>query len=98
MQTQKFKEVEMPLLARKRIKFELDHPNSSTPSEIMLKEEISKKYNTRPELVAIRHIYTHFGLQRARVIAHVYENEAMLKALEPPKGKKTEPKKKAAAK
>lgn len=98
MQPQKFKEIEMPLLARKRIKFELEHPNAPTPSKATLKEEITKKYNTKPELIAIRHVYTHFGSQKAKVIAHIYDNEAMLKALEPPKGKKSEPKKKAKAK
>ena|SRR3989344_6179398 len=98
METHKLKEVEMPLLARKRIKFELEHPNASTPSKATIKEAIAKKYSTKPELVAIRHIYTRFGLQKARVIAHLYQTEAMLKALEPPKGKKSEPKQKAAAK
>ena len=98
MQPQKFKETEMPLLARKRIKFEIEHPNTATPTRLAIKEEIAKKYNTQPQLVAIRHIYTRFGLQRARVIAHVYQDEATLKLLEPPKGKKSEPKKKAAAK
>lgn len=88
----------MPLLARKRIKFELDHPNAATPPKTLLKEEIAKKYNTQPQLVAIRHVYTKFGLQRARVIAHIYQDEATLKSLEPPKGKKSEPKKKTAAK
>ncbi len=96
MQTQKFKEIEMPLLNRKRIKFELDHLGTSTPSKSFIKDEISKKYNTKPELVAIRHIYTRFGQQKARVIAHIYQDEKTLKLLEPPKGKKSEPKKKAA--
>ena len=98
MQTQKFKEVDMPLLARKRVKFEIDHPANSTPSKAFIKEEIAKKYNTKPELIAIRHVYTRFGLQKAKVIAHIYKDEATLKALEPPKGKKSEPKKKAPAK
>ncbi len=96
MQPEKLKEIDMPLLARKRVKFELDHPNTSTPSKTMLKEEIAKKYKTQPELVAIRHVYTRFGLQKARVIAHIYQDEKTLKFLEPPKGKKSEPKKKAA--
>src|SRR3989338_6251978 len=92
MEIQKFKEVEMPLLARKRVKFELEHPNAPTPTRVTLKEELAKKYNTKPELVAIRHIYTRFGLQKARVIANIYEDEKTLKELEPPKGKKSAPK------
>ena len=88
MEIGKLKEIEMPLLARKRIKFDLEHPGSSTPSKQALKEEIAKKYGTKPELVAIRHIYTRFGLQKAKVIANIYEDEKTLKSLEPPKGKK----------
>lgn len=93
---QKLKEIEMPLLSRKRIKFELEHFGNSTPSKSSLKEEIAKKYNTKPEFIAIRHIYTRFGQTKARVIAHIYQDEKTLKFLEPPKGKKSEPKKKAA--
>lgn len=96
MQPLKLKETEMPLLARKRIKFELEHPNACTPSRATIKEEIAKKYSTQPQLVAIRHVYSRFGLQKARVIAHIYQDENTLKLLEPPKGKKSEPKKKAA--
>ena len=92
MNTEKLKETEMPLLARKRIRFELEHPNAPTPTKAMLKEEIAKKYNTKPELVAIRHVYTRFGLQKAKIIANIYEDEKTLKYLEPPKGKKSEAK------
>ena len=95
MEIQNLKEIEMFLLARKRIKFELEHPNAPTPTRNLLKEEIAKKYNTKPELVSIRHVYSKFGLQRCRVIANIYEDEKTLKALEPTKGKKSEPKKAA---
>ncbi len=95
MEMQKLKETEMPLLARKRIKFELEHPGTSTPNKINLKETIANKYKTKPELVAIRHVYTRFGSQKARVIAHIYDDEKVLKYLEPPKGKKSEAKKAA---
>ncbi len=95
MKIEKAKEVEMPLLARKRIKFDLEHPSAPTPSRAVLKEEIAKKYGTKPELIAIRHVYTKFGLQTAKVIANIYEDEKTLKYLEPPKGKKAEPKKAA---
>lgn len=95
MDIKNLKETEMSLLARKRVKFELEHPNSCTPSRISLKEQIAKKYDTKPELVAIRHVYTRFGTQKVKVIANVYQDEKTLKYLEPPKGKKSEPKKAA---
>jgi|SRR3989344_2326737 len=90
------KENEFPLLGRKRITIEVEHVSSATPSRAQLKEEIAKKYDAKPETVAIRHIFTKFGMNKSKVITHIYEDEKNLKFLEPPKGKKTEPKKKAA--
>lgn len=92
---EKLKETDMPLLNRKRIKFEIEHFGSATPSKKLIKEEIIKKYNTKPELIAIRHVYTRFGQTKAKIIANIYKDEKTLKFLEPPKGKKPEPKKKA---
>ncbi len=92
MEIKNLKIKETPLLARKRIKFELEHNNQSTPTKIKLKEDIAKKYNVNPDLVAIRHIYGKFGLQTSKVIAHIYENEKTLKELETRKGKKEDKK------
>ena len=95
MKTLKVKEIEMPLLTRKRISFELENQGQATPSRNTIKEEIAKKYKTKPELVSIKHIYTRFGLQKAKIIAHIYKDEKTLKYLETPKGKKEKKKKKA---
>lgn len=89
------KETEMKLLGRKRIKFEIEHSGQATPQKSTIKEQIAKKYNTEPNLVSIRHVYTRFGVPKARVIAHIYKDEKTLKFLETPKGKKIEPKKAA---
>jgi len=82
------KEKEMPLLERKRITIEFEFSGKPTPSKSFIKEELAKKYSIKPELVAIRHIYTNFGNSKARVIAHLYNDEKTLKFLEPEKGKK----------
>lgn len=82
------KEKEMPLLGRKRITIEFESAGQPTPAKSFVKEEIAKKYNTKPELVAIRHVYTNFGNSKAKVIAHIYNDENTLKFLEPEKGKK----------
>ena len=74
---QNIKENDMALLGRKRIKFEIEHLGASTPSKNLIKEEIAKKYSTKPELVAIRHIYTKYGQSKARIIAHIYKDEKM---------------------
>lgn len=88
------KEKELPLLSRKRVKFEIEHPGSATPTKKILKEAIAKKYKTKPELVSIRHVYNKFGLQKSKIIAHIYKDEKTLKFLETPKGVKPEDKKK----
>lgn len=92
------KEKEMPLLARKRINFEVNHAEKSTPSRESLKIEISKQLNVKPELVSIRHIYPKFGQNKSKAVVHVYEDEKTLKFLETPKGKKTKKEQKPAAK
>ena len=81
-------EKELPLLTRKRVKFEILHPESSTPSKANLKDAVAKKYNVAPELVSIRHVYGKFGTESSKIIAHIYKDEKTLKFLEPPKGKK----------
>jgi small subunit ribosomal protein S24e len=81
-------EKEMPLLARKRIKFEVLHPETSTPKKENLKADVAKQYNVAPELVSIRHVYGKFGRQKSKIIAHIYKDEKTMKFLETPKGKK----------
>ncbi len=98
MQIKKLNETDNSLLSRKEIKFEVDFTDSAVPSKNSIKDEVAKKYNTQPELVAINKIKTNFGSQKALVIIHIYKDEKSLKFLEPPKGKKSEPKKKAAGK
>ena len=84
----KLKEMEFPLLGRSRIVFEVDHAGSSTPKKETIKSEVAKETKVNPELVSIKHIYSNFGLQKAKVIAHIYKDEKTLKFLETPKGKK----------
>lgn len=84
----KLKEKEFPLLGRKRITFEVDHTGTSTPSKELIKTEVVKETDVKPELVSIKHIYTNFGQQKSKVIVNIYEDEKNLKFLETPKGKK----------
>lgn len=87
---------EMPLLARKRITFEIDHVESATPSRQAIKSKIAEHFSAKPELVSIRHIYPKFGQHTSKVIAHIYQDEKTLKFLETPKGKKAGAKPQAA--
>lgn len=92
----KTKDAEVLLLDRRRVTFEIEHQGASTPSRKSLKEEIAKELKVDQNFVAIRHIFTKFGVNKSKVIAHVYKNENLLKSLEPRKGKKVEAKPTAA--
>ncbi len=82
------KQSEMPLLKRRRVTFEYAHQGEATPKKAMIKEEVAKALKAAPELLNVRHIYTHYGNNVSKIIVHVYEDVKHLALLEPPKGKK----------
>lgn len=88
------KEIESLLLKRKRLTLEIEHVGGATPSRQLLKDDLCKQYSVPQENIAIRHIFTKFGMNKSKIIVHIYEDSSNLKFLEPPKGKKSEPKKK----
>ena len=88
-------EVESKLLGIKRLVLEVDHANSATPKREDIKNHIVKKYSVESNLVAVRNIFTNFGMNTSKVIVNIYNNEKDLKFLEPPKGKKVEAKRAA---
>ena len=76
------------LLGRKSYTYEIEHSGKSTPKKADIKEEIAKKAGVDASRVTIRHIFTGYGANTSKVIAHVYEDEKVMTLLEPPKGKK----------
>ena len=75
------KEVDTPLLSRKRITFELVG-EKETPSRKVLIKEVASKVKAKPELVVIKHIYTQFGSRKAKIIANVYSNKKEMENVE----------------
>ena len=75
------KQIKLPLLSRERVTGTV-HFEGVTPSRMDIKKALAKKINVKEEGVVIRHVYSKYGKQEAKVIAHVYENEAMMKRLE----------------
>ncbi len=75
------KERDTPLLARKRVTLEAEY-GSATPSRLDLKKEVAKKLSADDKLVILKHIYTRFGKQKAKIIAHIYSDEKEMKRLE----------------
>ena len=82
------KQSALPLLKRKRVTFEYAHQREATPKKAIIKEEAAKALKVAPELLSVRHIYTHYGNKVSKIIVHVYEDATHLARLEPPKGKK----------
>jgi len=74
------KQKESSLLSRKRITAEVTF-KGTTPSKANLKKELASKLKSKEDLIEIRHIYGKFGEETAKVIAHVYENEKVMKSL-----------------
>lgn len=88
----KLKEVHNPLLDYNRITYEIEHVNEKTPSYKDIINKLASELKVSPELVKVKHIYSHFGLSKSKIIAHVYKNPEMLKKIEEikkkPKAKK----------
>ncbi len=75
------KEMEAPLLARKRVTLIAEF-EGATPSRKDFLKEVARKLKSDEKLTVIRHIYSKFGRQKAKVIVNVYENADAMKRLE----------------
>ena len=63
---------EQPLLARIEIEAELSYPKA-TPSNKEVAENIASQLKIQAKNVVIKHIYTKFGTQDAKVVAYAYK-------------------------
>ena len=94
----RLKEENIDLLQRRRITYILEHEKKPTPSNQEIIKDVAKDLNVSEELIKIRHIYSHFGVEKAKIIAHVYENKEALKKFEEIKKKKKVEKKEETSK
>ncbi len=81
MKVEVLKERETPLLSRKRVSLMAEY-QGPTPSRMDFLKEVAKIVDSDPSLIIIKHIYTRFGRQKAKIIAHVYSNMDDMKKLE----------------
>ncbi len=65
------KERETPLLSRKRVTIEVTF-KGPTPKRDELRTAIATKMKADKGLTIIKHIYTRYGVEKAKVIAHIY--------------------------
>ena len=75
------KENEMKLLSRKRLTLMREN-KGATPSRQDLIKEIAKQFNVKEELVIIKHVYSQFGENKTKVIAHIYSDKNKMKFFE----------------
>ena len=78
---------ENKLLPRRRVAFEVAHEKAYTPKKEDLKKEIAKFLKTEENLIVMKHVYSKFGVDKSKVIIHVYEDEKLLKKLDSKKEK-----------
>jgi ribosomal protein S24E len=76
------KETETPLLNRKRVTLSYSSQDGKTLSRKDALKEVAKKVGTKEDQVAIRHIYTQFGNQSSKIIAHVYKDAKTMERYE----------------
>nr|MBI4157028.1 hypothetical protein [Candidatus Woesearchaeota archaeon] len=84
MMLKKIEEKNMPMLNRKRISFEVEF-SGTTPKKEDLMKSISSMIKTPEELIALRHVYQKYGINKAKIITNVYEKKEDLKQFEPRK-------------
>lgn len=75
------KERDTPLMSRKRYTFEIGF-KGSTPTRKQIRDEIAKKLKSDPSLTVIKHVYGKYGVEKAKVITHVYENKKDMEKFE----------------
>jgi len=75
------KERDTPLLSRKRITAIVEN-QGSTPSREKLQEELAKALKADSSLVVIRRIFSRYGSQDVKIIAHLYTTKEKLVAIE----------------
>ena len=73
---------ENPLLSRKEVKFNVDHPKESTPKIQDVKQKLAAMLTAKEELVFVDNIKSHFGKAASIGYAKVYDSVESAKKIE----------------
>ncbi|MFH1064662.1 MAG: hypothetical protein V1729_06270 [Candidatus Woesearchaeota archaeon] len=68
------KERDMPLMSRKRYTLNATF-KGATPTRLAIRDALSKKVKSEPELTVVKHIYNSYGTEKAKIIAHAYSKK-----------------------
>lgn len=84
---------EEPLLSRAMVEATISF-QGATPSYAEIAKKLASSLKVEENTIAIRHVYTQFGLKKANVIAMSYKDEKSKISIEPKAKKKREKKEK----
>jgi ribosomal protein S24E len=82
MEVDTLKQKKHPLLGRDRVSGFI-HFKGTTPSRLDIRKAVAQKTKSKEEKIIVRHIYQRFGENKAKVIAHIYDDDVMMQQLEP---------------
>ena len=70
--------------------------DKATPSESEIRSALAKSLGRDEKLIVVKRLYTGYGVRKAKNVSYAYENEEVMKSIEPrpkePKGSKGEAK------
>jgi ribosomal protein S24E len=75
----KLKETPSPLINRTRVEYEIEHFQKSTPKKDDLKAQLAKELKTQEDTIHVKHIFSHFGSSKSKIIADIYKTKEDLK-------------------
>ncbi len=76
------KEKPLNLLKRKRITAEIEHFKKATPSKENIVKTLADKLKIPEDQISLLHAYPHFGREKTKVIANIYESKEALEVVE----------------
>ncbi|MBU2640138.1 MAG: hypothetical protein KKG75_05550 [Nanoarchaeota archaeon] len=88
---------ELSLLKRKRITAEIEHFKKPTIRKSEVLKSLAAELKTPEENISILHVYPHYGREKAKIIANVYEKKEDLERFEKINKRKKKGDKKEAA-
>lgn len=77
---------EEPLLSRTKIEAEASF-DKATPSKSEIRNALAKSLGRDEKLIVVKGLYTGYGVRKAKNVSYAYENEEVMKSIEPKENK-----------
>ena len=73
---------EEPLLSRTIVEAEVSF-DKATPSKSEIKSALAKSLGKDEKLIVVKGLYSGYGVRKAKNVSYAYENEEIMKSIEP---------------